>query len=161
MSQCVTQHTFFVQTASFASVHCNESLIWFMSSGFCYTINTRSSPGLLSDILLLTYVMKILQLWICRTSAFTCSSSSWMGCILGLSAHLLAHAHTIRASSRALPRRGAGPALLLLHPQDNSMPRPNLRYQGQLYCAAQARCRTYSPECCSCINNFSTRGGSS
>ena len=39
---------------------------WSGSSGFCYTINTGSSLGLLSDILLLPCVMEILQLWICR-----------------------------------------------------------------------------------------------
>ena len=60
----------FVHTSLLANVHCNESLVWFEASGFCYTINTGSSLGLLSDILLLPCVMEILQLWICRTSPF-------------------------------------------------------------------------------------------
>ena len=33
----------------------------FEASGFCYTINTGSSPGLFLDILLLPCVMEILQ----------------------------------------------------------------------------------------------------
>jgi hypothetical protein len=43
------------------NVHCNESLVWFKASSFCYTINTGSSPGLLSDILMWPCVMEILQ----------------------------------------------------------------------------------------------------
>lgn len=35
-------------------------------SGFYYTINTGCSPGLLSDIPLLSCVVKILQRWICK-----------------------------------------------------------------------------------------------
>lgn len=31
-----------------ANVQCNESLIWFKASGFCYTINTEFLSGLLS-----------------------------------------------------------------------------------------------------------------
>ena len=31
----------------FKNVHCDESLVWFEVSGFCYTITSRSSPGLL------------------------------------------------------------------------------------------------------------------
>lgn len=45
VSGCVTQ------TSLLANVHCNESLVWFKASGFCYTINTGSSLGWLSDIL--------------------------------------------------------------------------------------------------------------
>ena len=32
---------------------CNESLVWFEASGFCYTLNTGSTPGLFFDIPLL------------------------------------------------------------------------------------------------------------
>jgi hypothetical protein len=43
--------------------HCSASLVWFKGSGFCYTINTGSSLGLLLDILLLPRAMEILQLY--------------------------------------------------------------------------------------------------
>ena len=42
MSLCV--HMSFL-----ANVHCSESLVWFEASGFCYTIDTVSSQGLLLD----------------------------------------------------------------------------------------------------------------
>lgn len=83
---CVPEcHTvyLFVHTAWLADVHCNESLVWFEASGFCYTINTGSLLGLLSDILLLPCVMELLCLWTCRMGPFTCSSSSQMGWMLG------------------------------------------------------------------------------
>lgn len=48
----------FAQTAFLANVHCSESLVWLEASGFCYTTNTRSLPGLLSDVLLLPCVMR-------------------------------------------------------------------------------------------------------
>ena len=38
----------FAHIDSLANVHCNESLVWFKVSGFCYTINTGFSLGLLS-----------------------------------------------------------------------------------------------------------------
>jgi hypothetical protein len=41
----------------------------FEASDFSYTINTGTSPGLLSDILLLPCVREILQLWICTLAA--------------------------------------------------------------------------------------------
>ena len=53
-----------------SSVHFNESLVWYEVSGFCDTISTGSSQGLLLDILLLFCVMEILQFWICRTLVF-------------------------------------------------------------------------------------------
>lgn len=61
------------------NVHYNETQVWFQASGFHYTINTRSSLGLLSNILLLRCVTEILQFWIHRTGPFTDSSSSQMG----------------------------------------------------------------------------------
>jgi hypothetical protein len=73
----------FVQTVLLANAHCHESLVCFKASGFCYTINTGSSPGLLSDILLLPCVMEFLKLWICRTGPFARSSSSQMRWTLG------------------------------------------------------------------------------
>ena len=72
----VTQCHPFAQTALFANAHCNESFVGFKASDFCYTVNIKSSPGLFLDILLLHGVMGILQLWFCRTSPFTSSSSS-------------------------------------------------------------------------------------
>ena len=71
--QCVTTvcpKVSSVKTSSLANVHCNEPWVWFETSGSCCTINTGSSR----DILLLSCVIKILQLWICRTSPFTCFS---------------------------------------------------------------------------------------
>jgi hypothetical protein len=50
---CSTVYTLFAQTVFLANVLCNESLVWFETSDFCYTINIGSSPGLLLDILFL------------------------------------------------------------------------------------------------------------
>ena len=66
----------FAHTALLTNIHCNESSSWLETSDFCYTINTGSSLGLLSDILLLPYVMEILSLWFFRTGSFTYASSS-------------------------------------------------------------------------------------
>ena len=76
--QCPTAYLF-VLTSLLINVHCNESLVWFKASGFYDTINIGSSLELLFDILLVPFVTKILQLWICKTSPFTCSSSSLIG----------------------------------------------------------------------------------
>ena len=57
--------------------HCKESLVCFEDFGFCYTINTGSSPGLLQDILL-SFVEEILQLWLC-----TLAVHRWGRCWLG------------------------------------------------------------------------------
>ena len=73
----------FAQRAFHANVCCNEALVQFEVSGFCYTINTGSLLGLLSDILLLPCVMEILQLRICNTGPFVCSNSSQTKQILG------------------------------------------------------------------------------
>lgn len=54
------------------------SLIWFNASAFWYTIFTRPSVKLLSDILLLPQVIKILLLLLCRTRAFVHSRRSHM-----------------------------------------------------------------------------------
>jgi hypothetical protein len=50
----------FVHTSLLASVYCNDSLLWFEVFGFCYSISAGTSMGLLSDILLLPFVMEIL-----------------------------------------------------------------------------------------------------
>ena len=60
----------FVHTSLLANVHCNESLVWFEASDFCYTGNTGSSLRRLSDVLLLPRVMEFLWFWICRTKSF-------------------------------------------------------------------------------------------
>jgi hypothetical protein len=36
-----------VHTSLLANVHCNDSLVWYEAPGFCYTINTGTSLGLL------------------------------------------------------------------------------------------------------------------
>jgi hypothetical protein len=59
----------FVHTSLLVNVHSNESLVQFETSGFHHTINTGSSLGPCLDILL-SYVMEILWLWICRTGSF-------------------------------------------------------------------------------------------
>lgn len=64
-------------TSLLANIHRNESFIGVVdASGFCCIINTVSSRGLLLGILLLSCVTEMLQLWICRTSPSTSSSSS-------------------------------------------------------------------------------------
>ena len=77
---CVTWcHTAYpsVHTSLLANAHRNGSLVWLEASGFCYTVNTGSSLGLLLDILLLPSIsMETLQLYLCRTGPFMCSSSS-------------------------------------------------------------------------------------
>lgn len=59
------------------------STAWFEASGFCYTLNTGTAPGLLSDILLLLCVMELQQLCFYKARTFTCSSSSYMVQMLG------------------------------------------------------------------------------
>jgi hypothetical protein len=66
ITEAVVCHSVFpvcpaVHTSSLANVYCSESVVWFQTSGFCDTINIRSSLGLLV-ILLLSCVMEILQL---------------------------------------------------------------------------------------------------
>lgn len=61
----------FAQTSLLESIHCNELLAWFKASDFWYTINTVPSQRLLLDILLLSRVMKILQLWFPWTGSCT------------------------------------------------------------------------------------------
>lgn len=67
-----------VRTSSLVNVHCNEALVWFEVSGYCDTINTSSSLGLLLVILLLPCVMEILQFWLSRTNPFSWPNSSQM-----------------------------------------------------------------------------------
>ena len=49
---------------------------WFEDSRLCDSIDAGSSLELVLAILLLTCVVEILQLWICRNGPFTCSSRS-------------------------------------------------------------------------------------
>jgi hypothetical protein len=35
----------FDHSSLLANVHCNESLVWYEASGFCYSISTGSSLG--------------------------------------------------------------------------------------------------------------------
>ena len=90
-----------------------------MASGFCYIINTGSSPRLLLESLWLPYVMEIPQLWICRTCTFMCSSrwgsNTSHSLRFGPGWHTWAGqpgqhsgASSTKASSTALFRRGAG-----------------------------------------------------
>lgn len=71
---------------SFAcNVHCSESLVLMRAPVFCDTVNTGPSRGLLSDILVVSYVMGILQLQLFRypapsnASAVFRWSRSWGG----------------------------------------------------------------------------------
>jgi hypothetical protein len=41
----------FVHTSLLANIHCNDLLVWYEASGFCYSINTGSSLELFSDTL--------------------------------------------------------------------------------------------------------------
>ena len=56
-----------------------DLLILYETPSFCYSINNRTSLGLLLDILLLQCVMGSCDLWIFRTSHFMPSNSSSMG----------------------------------------------------------------------------------
>lgn len=76
---CVTVCTIvcpFVHTSLLANVHCTESWVCFETSGFCYSIYTWFSLRLFLDFMMLPCVLEIMQLLICRTSSFMCSSSS-------------------------------------------------------------------------------------
>ena len=73
----------FVHTSLLANVHCNQSLLSFEASGFCYSINTGSSPGLLLDTLLFSVVIEIPQLWIFRTSLLPAPAIHRWGRCLG------------------------------------------------------------------------------
>ena len=53
VSQCVPQYTFCPYFFA-CKCHCNDPLVWYEASGFCYSINAGTSLGLLSDRLLLT-----------------------------------------------------------------------------------------------------------
>jgi hypothetical protein len=66
----------FVHTSLLANVHCTESWVCFETSGFCYSIYTWFSLRLFLDFMMLPCVLEIMQLLICRTSSFMCSSSS-------------------------------------------------------------------------------------
>ena len=48
----LTSYWFFVTFTSCKNIHCNESLIWFSTSDFCYNINPGSLSEFLLDILL-------------------------------------------------------------------------------------------------------------
>jgi hypothetical protein len=47
----------FVYTSLLENVHCNDAFVWYKASGFCDSINTGPSLGLLSHLLLLSRVM--------------------------------------------------------------------------------------------------------
>lgn len=60
---CITVYSTvhpFVHTSLLVNVHCNDMKVWYEPSGFCYSINTGTSLGLLLDILLLPCVLKVL-----------------------------------------------------------------------------------------------------
>ena len=59
----------FVHTSFLKNVHCNESLVWFEASGFCYTMSPGSSRGLLLEFLPLPQAMEILLLKISLSRA--------------------------------------------------------------------------------------------
>ena len=63
--------------------HFNEALVWLKASGFCNTISTRYSWGLLSDIPLSPCVLEILQLEICRICPLTASQQFTNGVDVG------------------------------------------------------------------------------
>ena len=66
--EAAVYHKPFAQTALHANVHFNESLGWFKVLGFWHNINTEPSQRHLSNILLLSRIMVILQLWFCSTN---------------------------------------------------------------------------------------------
>lgn len=60
-------HYALVHTSLLLSVHCDESLVRFEVTGFCYILGTGPSLQLLLDVLLLPCAMEILQFWIYRS----------------------------------------------------------------------------------------------
>ena len=127
-----------------ANVHCNESLVWFEASGFCYTINSRSSPVFLLDILFLPCVMRSCYFGFAGL-ALSCappghrwgwptqSPGSWPGWQVNWSANPLSCTHISRESSPAL--------LVLAHP----MLQPARGRQGQLSCPHALRASLLTP----------------
>jgi hypothetical protein len=119
VSQCVPQYTALSTHLCLQDVHCNASLVWSETSGFCHTISTGSSLRLLTAILLLPCVMEILQLRISKTGPFMNSNSlhtddvdlgvsrlkdrdgrpEWLAELVGRQLSLI---HIVRASSPAL-----------------------------------------------------------
>lgn len=121
VAQCVLQ-SIPVHTSSLAHVHCSESFLCCMVSGFCGTINTGLSPGLLLVTLLLPCVMKILQLYISSTGPLMHPIRLQMIEILGWASWVLSPLiHPSRMSSLACSCQAtqccddqeAGSALLL------------------------------------------------
>lgn len=49
-----------VQTTLLENIHCNDFLVWYKVSDFSYSLDPGTSLRLLSDILLLPFIMKIL-----------------------------------------------------------------------------------------------------
>jgi hypothetical protein len=144
----------FVHTSFRATIHCNESLVWVKASGFCYTVNTRSSPSLFLNIVLLPCVMELLQLWICRT--FLISSSTplhrwgrgwsepsqnptsgpawqlnWSPCQLSHTSRVISSTGPASLPNASASKGEGSPTLMLLGP---TCPRPHL--QTQFYYAA-------------------------
>jgi hypothetical protein len=76
---CSTVRPFVVYTSLLAKVHCNESLVWYEASGFCYSISTITKLGLFMDVLMLPCVMEIPWFWIYKSGSFMHSSSSSTG----------------------------------------------------------------------------------
>jgi hypothetical protein len=52
----------FVHSPLLVDGHCSDALVWFEACDFCYSINTGTSQGLLSDILWLPCIMVTLHL---------------------------------------------------------------------------------------------------
>lgn len=73
----------FAQTTFLVNAHYNELLVWFKASDFWHKVNTRPSLRLLSDILLLPWLMEILCLWFHRPRSFICSNR-WYGTDVGV-----------------------------------------------------------------------------
>lgn len=150
VSWCVTQYTPSHKQLDSADVRCRLSLVclWLLLDYQCW---------ILSGLLLLPSVMGLLKLCFSKAGPFVCSSSSQMGransepwVLARMAVELLSHPALLhprrqgQLSSTAgqLTNAAAGkgvagyPALTSLRPA-----RPCPCHQGQLYCAAQVRCR--------------------
>ena len=114
----VSHNVPFAQIVLLANVPCNESLGWLKTFGFCYTINIRSSPELLSEI---QDTHRWGRYWGELTRSLRCGPK-WR---LSWSALQYPCTHAMRAGSSTLLRRWSGTALSL----------PYLCHQGQFYCA--------------------------
>lgn len=146
-----------------SSTHCKESLLWFEASGFCFSINTGPSLGILLDILLLLVPWRCCRFGsVGPMPSFALEDHRWgdlgiaqlIALVLGwvvaglISLPAVPHAHTsspvlsqlVHPMQQGAKGRASSPAFTSSGPTH-----PHLYHQGQLCSAAQARGWGFSP----------------